>query len=129
MKFNRISPMLKTKDIEATIKFYTKTLGFRITNLHPEKNPEICFVSHGNIELMFYVDTEATDPDPVLTGQLYVYTDGVMELYDQIKDKVVVLWGPDVYWYGMREFAIREINGYTLTFGEPTTDTPIIPSQ
>jgi len=28
-------------------------------------------------------------------------------------------WGPEVYGYGRREFAIKDCNGYTLTFSAP----------
>ncbi|MFQ5677217.1 MAG: hypothetical protein ACE5G1_15095 [bacterium] len=45
-------------------------------------------------------------------------------MHNSIKDKVEVLWGPEVFQYGMREFAIRDCNGYTLAFGEPTDDPP-----
>lgn len=38
------------------------------------------------------------------------------------RGRVEILWGPEVYHYGMREFAIKDDNGYTLSFGEPTDD-------
>jgi hypothetical protein len=30
-----------------------------------------------------------------------------------------VLWGPEIYEYGMHEFAIKDCNGYTISFGQP----------
>ena len=33
-------------------------------------------------------------------------------------------WGPEVYWYGRREFAIRDPSGYLIIFSEATTDPP-----
>ena len=30
-----------------------------------------------------------------------------------------VRWPIDTFEYGMREFAIRDCNGYTLAFGQP----------
>ena len=33
-------------------------------------------------------------------------------------------WGPEVYWYGRREFAVRDPDGYLLIFSERTSDPP-----
>lgn len=38
-----------------------------------------------------------------------------------------LLWGPEVYHYGRREFSIRDPNGYELIFSEPTDDPPTCP--
>lgn len=50
--------------------------------------------------------------------------DGVVERHERIEGKAEVLWGPEVYSYGMREFAIKDPNGYQLAFCEPTDDPP-----
>ena len=42
-----------------------------------------------------------------------------------LKEKgIAVEWGPEVYGYGRREFAIKDCNGYLLTFSAPTSDPP-----
>jgi len=46
-------------------------------------------------------------------------TDSVDDLYRRRKDRVQVVI--DVYdaFYGMREFIIRDFNGFWITFGQP----------
>jgi hypothetical protein len=46
--------------------------------------------------------------------------DDVLALHARIKDHVTIRWGPEIYHYGMHEFAIEDCNGYTLSFGQPT---------
>jgi hypothetical protein len=61
---------------------------------------------------------------PRLTGTLSIVTTGVPALHRRIAADVEVLWGPGVDRYGIREFAIKDCNAYTLTFGEETSDPP-----
>jgi hypothetical protein len=42
----------------------------------------------------------------------------VMMLWDSIKDRCSAEWGPQRMPYGMLEFAIRDLNGYLLSFGQ-----------
>ena len=55
---------------------------------------------------------------------LYITTDNVDDLFRRLKDRVQVV--VDIYnaFYGMREFAIRDINGFWLTFGQPVQTIP-----
>lgn len=43
----------------------------------------------------------------------------VMGLWNLIKDRCVAEWGPEQMPYGMLEFAIEDLNGYMLSFGQP----------
>lgn len=57
-----------------------------------------------------------------MTGVVVLNVGGVLDLYEAIKAKAKVVWGPEVYSYGMREFAIEDPNGYRIAFCEPTDD-------
>jgi hypothetical protein len=46
----------------------------------------------------------------------------VIALHARLADKVHIEWGPEVYGYGRLEFAIKDCNGYLLTFSSPATD-------
>jgi hypothetical protein len=37
---------------------------------------------------------------------------------------VPIEWGPEVYSYGRREFAVRDPDGYLVIFTEPTDEAP-----
>jgi len=42
-----------------------------------------------------------------------------MGLHDRVAGNAKIEWGPEVYSYGRREFAIKDCNGYLLAFSEP----------
>lgn len=123
IELNKLSPMLFAPDIQVTIEFYQTVLGFKLDSAWPEESPTWCSLDRGAVHIMFYSDEHQKTP-PEMTGHLYLYCKNVSALHNSIKDKVEVLWGPEVFHYGMREFAIKDCNGYTLAFGEPTDDPP-----
>jgi len=51
---------------------------------------------------------------------LYITTENVDQLYRRLKDRVQGV--VDLYdaFYGMREFTIRDVNRFWITFGQPT---------
>lgn len=120
--FQRVTPLLKTEDLSGTIGFYTSILGFTVDRLWPSDNPGLVFLQRGNAQVGFYVDIDETEATPGLTGQIYIDVEGVADLYRRIAEQVTVLWGPEVYSYGRREFAVEDPNGYTVTFSEMTND-------
>jgi hypothetical protein len=48
-----------------------------------------------------------------------VHTDNVDEVYRRLKDRVQVVDAPHVTFYAMREFTIRDLNGFWVSFGQP----------
>jgi len=49
---------------------------------------------------------------------LYVYADNVDDLYRSLKDRVEIIEGPHDTFYRMREFIIRDLNRFWVTFGQ-----------
>jgi uncharacterized glyoxalase superfamily protein PhnB len=47
-----------------------------------------------------------------------VNTEHLEELHEKLKDAVDVQEGIHDTFYGMREFIVRDINGFWVTFGE-----------
>jgi uncharacterized glyoxalase superfamily protein PhnB len=113
----RLTPMLQTVDLRKTIDFYSQTLGFTVTAAWPDEKPVWCMLERDGARVMFMMNDHLASPE--LTGTLYVETTDVLEMHRRIADKVVILWGPEIYDYGMHEFAISDNNGYTLSFGQP----------
>ena len=116
--FKGITPFLKTKDLTRTIDFYTTLLGFVVDSTWPAENPTDCMLDNGQVHLAFGTDPQNWYPEPVLAGQLWFDIDNVMALHATLVGKVPIEWGPEIYSYGRREFAIKDCNGYVLTFGE-----------
>lgn len=118
------NPMLRTTDVAATIAFYRDLLGFRVHSSWPEAEPCWCDLARDAVSVMFYTqDPHDTGPTN-MTGRLYFRTDDVMTIYHAVKDKAEVLEGPEVHFYGMKEFALGDPNGYTLVFAQQTDEPP-----
>jgi catechol 2,3-dioxygenase-like lactoylglutathione lyase family enzyme len=117
--FKGITPFLKTKDLAHTIQFYVDVLGFVVDSKWPADNPTDCILDNGHVHLAFGTDPQNWYPDPALSGQLWIEVDDVTALHANVAGKVAIEWGPEVYSYGRREFAIKDPNGYLLTFIQP----------
>lgn len=117
----RLVPSLLVKDLTETLQFYERVLGFRVTGRYSDDRcPPWAEVNRDGIALQFYVDPpHGTPTSPVMSGTLYFYPDSVTALADEFSGRVQFEWGPEVMDYGMREFAVRDPNGYYLAFTEP----------
>jgi len=73
-----------------------------------------------DVHLSLYVDEHHPEVDTGMTGQLSIDVDDAMAVYERVAGRVEVLWGPEVYGYGRREFSLRDPDGYALVFSEPT---------
>ena len=120
MKVKQLIPMLESDDLEATINFYTQTLGFRAFDIMKEEGkPYWCNLQRDDAEIMFTSrNSHSQVPKATFTGVLYFYLDNVDELWQELREKVTVEWEPQDFGYGMYEFAIRDNNGFILTFGQ-----------
>jgi hypothetical protein len=56
---------------------------------------------------------------PHATATQYFTVDDVDALWDGVKRHCRAEWGPEDMPYGLREFAIKDPNGYLLSFGSP----------
>lgn len=117
VRFNYLAPMLQTRKMTETIAFYTQILGFSVAGLAGGNDPYWCSLERDGVRIMFMTNDHVGEPR--LSGTLYLNMTGVLAHHEAIKNSVEVLWGPEDFDYGMREFAIRENNGYTISFGEP----------
>jgi catechol 2,3-dioxygenase-like lactoylglutathione lyase family enzyme len=114
--FRGLTPFLKTTDLARTIDFYVNLLGFVVDSQWPAGKPTDCILDNGQVHLAFGTDPQNRYPAPGLSGQLWIDVDNVDALHARLVGKVPVEWGPEVYSYGRREFAIKDCNGYLLTF-------------
>jgi uncharacterized glyoxalase superfamily protein PhnB len=117
MKLNKLTPMLYTSDLQGTIDFYVKTLGFKCKAFDKELGWSLLQLD--NVEIMLSLPNNHIPFDKsIFTGSFYFNTEGVNELWTQLKDKASVAYPLEDYEYGMREFAIQDNNGYLLQFGQ-----------
>jgi uncharacterized glyoxalase superfamily protein PhnB len=120
MKLKNLIPMLETEDLRQTIEFYTKLLGFVCDGSYPDgENPCWASLFKGQVRIMFTSrNAHSTVEKPTMTGSLYLYPDNVNQVWEEVKDKATVEYPIEDFDYGMREFAIRDCNGYLLQFGQ-----------
>src|SRR5690348_7022423 len=119
MKLERVRPVLAVTSIDETIRFYRDVLGFACVN-RMDGWAALC---RDDVEVMISLPN-AHEPfeKPTLTGSIYFNTTDVDALWEQIKDQVSVVYPLENFFYGMREFAIRDNNGYILQFGQEIRD-------
>ena len=116
----RLVPALLVRSMGETLRFYER-LGFRVIGCHPsEEDPSWAEVQRDDVTLQFHTEPPpGTPPTPVCSGTFYLFPRSVMELAEELRDKVEFAWGPEVMDYGARELGIRDPNGYYLAFSEP----------
>jgi len=117
VRFKALSPMLQSSDLRRTIDWYEQVLGFRCAG----SVEGWCRLARDGVALMFMTNAHLGPPQSTATQ--YIDVDDVPALWAAIKDRVSAEWGPEEMPYGMLEFAIRDPDGYLLSFGQPVART------
>ena len=124
--FKKLTPNLLVASVERSLAFYVDTLGFARGMTVPEASPfAFASVTGGAVEIFLNDAATAVKEYPAFagkplgaTGTLYIEVEGVDALHDRIKSTVKIVMPIATQFYGMREFAIEDPDGYVLTFGE-----------
>jgi uncharacterized glyoxalase superfamily protein PhnB len=111
----RLVAILKVSDIARTKAWYAAA-GFEIRGSNPEVMPTWCEVARDGTVLQFLSGDTPWEGGPNLTGCLYVPTDNVDAVYEQIRDRVICEWGVEVREWGARELVLRDPDGYFISF-------------
>jgi uncharacterized glyoxalase superfamily protein PhnB len=125
-QFTRITPNLLVASVERSLAFYVDTLGFERGMTVPDASPfAFASVTSGPVEIFFNDAAGAVKEYPGFAGQpigctgtLFVEMQGVDALHDRITAGVTVVMPIETKFYGMREFAIKDPDGYVITFAE-----------
>ncbi|AGY56671.1 bleomycin resistance protein [Gloeobacter kilaueensis] len=125
--FKSLTPNLGVDNVSTALDFYETVLGFQRVMVLPEQAPfDWGMVKLGDIQIMFQERANLGDelsifkdraPGGVLT--FYLEVEDIEALHQKIHPQVSVLKAPHDTFYGMREFTIKDPNGYVLTFGQP----------
>jgi uncharacterized glyoxalase superfamily protein PhnB len=113
IQMQALVPMLQTENMDKTCAWYEDVLGFRCTE---RQGNGWCRMARDGVALMFMHNAHLGSPHATATQ--YIYVNDVGTLWDTIKDKCTAEWGPEKMPYGMIEFAVRDPNGYLLSFGQ-----------
>ena len=136
--FRKITPDLMVSDISKTVRYYVDKLGFELCMLVPEgencleekmsssRRYVYAMVKRDGVFMMFMrrdvygEDIKALkNADIGASASFYIDVEDVNGLYDAYEKKAVeIIREISLTWYGMKEFYIRDCNGYILGFGE-----------
>lgn len=125
--YKSITTNLMVDSVDKTVAFYTKTLEFAVVTSVPKKSGGLQFaiLTKDGFTLMLQDRENLIDEYPVLKAAktqpsvtLFVNVDNFSALYDALKSKCEILSEPHKTFYGNSEFAIKDNNGYVLTFAE-----------
>lgn len=120
-----LTPNLFVTDMTATLAFY-KRLGFDTVLTVPDTGEPFnwAMVSDGTVSFMFQtydsLGEELPDVSRAGGGALlfYLKVKNIAALYESLQHKVPVLKPLTISFYGANEFAIKDNNGFVLTFAE-----------
>lgn len=131
MAMTNLIPMLCVSDVRKSLDFYRDTLGFELES--PESKFEHdgvlcwCSIRSGQTQLML-TSGHALDNDNEQkrigrgSAMFYFYPDDLMALFEALKTKGYEVSETRVTFYRMKEFELRDPDGYTLWFGQPTDE-------
>jgi uncharacterized glyoxalase superfamily protein PhnB len=114
----RVVPMIHVPDVRATADWY-ESIGFTVDETYGDGGEGLSFaiLSFGTSQVMF---NQGGEPSTRHRREvdLYVYTNNVDDLYARLKARVDIEAEPNDTFYGMREFIIRDLNRFWITFGQ-----------
>ena len=120
-----LAPNIFVSNMQETIAFY-KLLGFNVTMSVPDNGEDLVWAMmvNGNVTVMFQTYESLGETLPEISKKdggsllLYINLKDIRSFFESVKDKVKVLSGLDVTFYGATEFSILDNNNYVLTFAE-----------
>ena len=125
--FLRLTPNLVVRDVEQSLRFYCDVLDFELDKHIPEQPPFVfASVRGGGVEI-FLNEFKASIAEYPAFGKipiggtltLYVAMQGVDEMYAKVcSDGSKIVMPIETKFYGVREFAVADPDGYVITLAE-----------
>ena len=118
----RGAPYFPVPDVSSIGAYYHEVLGFQC-EYSAGNPPEFALYSRSGSAVMF---RRVQEPSLICpnerqggTWDVFFWVNDVQALYDELASKsAVVVYAPVIQPYGMKEFAVRDPNGYVLGFGQ-----------
>jgi len=126
LQIKKLTPNLVVRDVEASLRFYREVLGLETGFTVPDQVPFVFgSVTNGVVEVFFNEQKTVAAEYPKLAAVI----GGSLTLYMEVSDLKAVLErvqkrGAKIsmpvaeQFYGMREFAFEDVDGYTITIAE-----------
>jgi hypothetical protein len=120
MNFLRCAPYFPVNDVKKTADFYVLQLGFAVEYSAGDP-PEFAIVSRDGIPLMLRLVQAKIVPIEHQGGSwdAFFWVTSALELFEEYRSKVEIVYGIVPQPYGYEEFAVRDLDGHVLGFGSP----------
>ena len=105
--------LLRCMNLEETKVFYRQILNFQVAATAEQP----CTVRKGGGSILF-TEEDLWGGESHCTGTIYFFLPDVDRYYEVVKDKAIVRWPLQDMDYGIREFGVKDCNGYTLAFAK-----------
>jgi catechol 2,3-dioxygenase-like lactoylglutathione lyase family enzyme len=127
MRLQQLTPMLSVSDLRRTVAFYCHELGFRCSGTFGDPDPMWCHLERDGMRLMLNPPPAAEMAElPRRAKDFQVFPDNVASLHTDWKTKGLPVTNLRVTIYKMKEFELRDPDGYWLWFGQDTNEPPTI---
>lgn len=126
MKAFKLTPNLIVRDVTVSLNFYQNVLGFERAISVPDQPPFV-FAScvGGNVEIFFNDQKMVAEEYPALAAHIggsftmYLEVDDLEAVLASVKKQGAKITMPvKDQFYGMREFAFEDPDGYTITIAQ-----------
>ncbi|MGA8762878.1 MAG: VOC family protein [Candidatus Sulfotelmatobacter sp.] len=127
MKFQKLTPNLIVRDVAASMEFYRTTLGFQPAITVPDQPPYVFgSITSGDVGIFFNDQKAVAKEDPALGTRpiggsltLFIEVEGIEEVLAAVqKSKAKITMPLKEQFYGMREFAFEDPEGWVITIAE-----------
>ena len=127
MTFKKLTPNLVVRDVAASMDFYRTVLGFETEFTVPEQPPYVFGAVHNGPVEIFFNDRKAVHEEyPALGAKpiggsltLYIEVEGIEATLATVqKSGAKIIMPLKEQFYGMREFACEDPEGWIITFAE-----------
>jgi lactoylglutathione lyase len=126
MQIKKLTPNLIVRNVEASLKFYREILGLETGFTVPDQSPYIfASVANGSVEIFFNDQKAVAKEYPRLATTigasltLYIEVDSLQAVLDRVQKAQAQISMPVTdQFYGMKEFAFDDPDGYTITIAQ-----------
>lgn len=113
-----LTPMIHVPDVRQTAEWY-RSLGFEVLGTNEDCGEmNWAMLSFGGSQVMLSAGGKPSSAER-REVDLYIVVDAVDQLFKRMQHQVEVVAPPNDTEHQMREFIIRDCNGFWITYGQP----------
>ncbi len=126
MTFESVTVNLVVESVNETIEFYEKNFGFKVAETVPDSGDFVfATVKADSVQLMLLKKDIVEADLPLIKGKdtggtftLFFVVSDINEVYERATKNCELIKDLEDMFYGMREFTVKENNGYIFTFAQ-----------